>query len=60
MWSCIMKGIIFEKVQYTKKTPESYFGGWTNPSEKYDRQFGAFPQFVGMKIFKNIWKPPNQ
>ena len=28
-------------------------GGWTNPSEKYARQIGSFPQ-VGMKI-ENIW-----
>ena len=28
-------------------------GGWTNPSEKYDRQIGSFPQ-GGVKI-KNIW-----
>ena len=28
-------------------------GGWTNPSEKYARQIGSFPQ-VGGKI-KNIW-----
>ena len=33
----------------------SYYlgGGWTNPSEKYARQFGSFPQ-VGVKI-RNIW-----
>ena len=29
-------------------------GGWTNPSEKYDRQIGWFPQ-VGVKI-KKTWK----
>ena len=28
-------------------------GGWTNPSGKYARQIGSFPQ-VGVKI-KNIW-----
>ena len=28
-------------------------GGWTNPSEKYARQLGSFPQ-VGMEI-KNVW-----
>ena len=28
-------------------------GGWTNPSEKYARQIGSFPQ-IGVKI-KNIW-----
>ena len=28
-------------------------GGWTNPSEKYDRQIGSLPQ-IGMKM-KNIW-----
>ena len=28
-------------------------GGWTNPSEKYDRQYGKLPQ-IGVKI-KNIW-----
>ena len=28
-------------------------GGWTNPSGKYARQFGSFPQ-VGVKI-KSIW-----
>ena len=31
-------------------------GGWTNPSEKYARQIGWFPQ-VGVKIPKNIRKP---
>ena len=30
-------------------------GGWTNPSEKYARQFGSFPQ-IEMKI-RNIWNP---
>ena len=30
-----------------------YLVGGFNPSEKYDRQIGSFPQ-VGMKI-KNIW-----
>ena len=28
-------------------------GGWTNPSKKYDRQIGSFPQ-VGVKI-ENVW-----
>ena len=28
-------------------------GGWTNPSEKYARQIGSFPQ-VGVKI-SNVW-----
>ncbi len=28
-----------------------YVGGWTNPSEKYDRQIGSFPQ-VGVNIIK--------
>ena len=28
-------------------------GGWTNPSEKYDRQMGWFPQ-IGVKI-KTVW-----
>ena len=28
-------------------------GGWPNPSEKYARQIGSFPQ-VGIKIFKEI------
>ena len=32
-------------------------GGWTNPSEKYDRQIGSFPQGSGVKI-KNWFKPP--
>ena len=31
-------------------------GGWTNPSEKYDRQIGNFRQ-IGVKI-KNSLKPP--
>ena len=31
----------------------SLVGGWTNPSEKYARQNGYFPQ-IGMNI-KNIW-----
>ena len=26
-------------------------GGWTNPSEKYERQIGSFPQ-IGMNIKK--------
>ena len=30
-------------------------GGWTNPSEKYARQIGSFPQ-IGMK--KKCLKPP--
>ncbi len=28
-------------------------GGWTNPSEKYDRQIGNLPQ-IGLQI-KNVW-----
>ena len=33
-------------------------GGWTNPSEKYARQIGSFPQ-VGVKI-KHIWVATTQ
>ena len=32
-------------------------GGWTNPSEKYARQLGSFPQGSGWK-FKKCLKPP--
>ena len=35
----------------------SLVGGWTNPSEKYERQIGSFPQ-VGVKIPKILKKPP--
>ena len=28
-------------------------GGWTNPSQKYDRQIGLFPQGSGWKLKKN-------
>ena len=33
-------------------------GGWTNPSEKYARQIGSFPQ-IGMNI-KKIFETTNQ
>ncbi len=33
-------------------------GGWTNPSEKYDRQIGSFPQFSGWKYIKIFELPP--
>ena len=33
-------------------------GGWTNPSEKYDRQIGNLPQ-IGMKIKKYLKPPPS-
>ena len=33
-------------------------GCWTNPSEKYDRQIGSFPQ-VGVKIKKYLKPPPS-
>ena len=36
-----------------KKVQKYLVGGWTNPSEKYARQIGSFPQ-IGMKI-KNVW-----
>ena len=26
---------------------QKYVGGWTNPSEKYDRQIGSSPQILG-------------
>ena len=29
-------------------------GGWTTPSEKYDRQLGPFPQISGWK-WENVW-----
>ena len=29
-------------------------GGWTNPSEKYDRQIGSFPAIFGLKLGPNI------
>ncbi len=32
-------------------------GGWTNPSQKYARQIGSFPQFSGWK-FQKYFKPP--
>ena len=38
-------------------TYPSLVGGWTNPSEKYARQIGSFPQGSGWK-FQNSLKPP--
>ena len=35
------------------KQKQYLVGGWTNPSEKYARQIGSFPQ-VGVKK-KHIW-----
>ena len=40
-----------------KKTLPMLVGGF-NPSEKYDRQIGSFPQ-VGMKIYKYLKPPPS-
>ena len=45
VWTTNMLGFLFEHVFLV--------GGWTNPSEKYDRQIGAFSQ-VRVKI-RNIW-----
>ena len=42
----------FTSVAQKEKTTH-LVGGWTNPSEKYARQIGSFPQ-VGVKI-KNVW-----
>ena len=42
----------YEKITVFSERP-FLAGGWTNPSEKYARQIGSFPQ-VGVKI-NNIW-----
>ncbi len=36
-----------DKLYYVKKTCKILVGGWTNPSEKYARQIGSFPQVSG-------------
>ena len=34
-------------------------GGWTNPSEKYARQIGSFPQVIRDENKKNELPPPS-
>ena len=54
----ILNGDHQEAVSFETQDATFLVGGWTNPSEKYDRQNGNLPQ-IGLKI-KDIWVATTQ
>ena len=49
-------GLVYiRKFMYTNPLKTNLVGGWTNPSEKYDRQKWVHLPQIGGEIFKNIW-----